>query len=270
MSPPTAGPCWWSPPRPRRRACRARRAHDPVPQIAIITARRQEQVGRDREDVPGLAHAAQVGERDQPKRRHADLRPQRIQGRHGGGDLLHGRRRGHGGRQRVVDQQRRGRHQGRESPQVGLRHGVRPTTGRVGHAHLAVAEGHHAEQDRDRHGDRQRIDERGAGDARQHEREDDLLGRVGRRADRVGAEDRERLPLGQPLADLLLAVERPADQQPLDLGAESTRPRGRSAGRGLGRQLAPSRVAEVRRVRTLDPDPLVARLAACDGTPARS
>ena len=39
----------------------------------------------------------------------------------------------------------------------------------------------------------------------------DLLGRVGRRADRIRAEDRERLGLAQALADLLLARQRPPE-----------------------------------------------------------
>ena len=47
---------------------------------------------------------------------------------------------------------------------------------------------------------------RAATRAAEDEREDDLLGRVGRRADGVRAEDRERLRLRQPLAELLVLV----------------------------------------------------------------
>ena len=39
----------------------------------------QEEVGRDREDVAGLADAAQVRDRDQADAEHTDLDPDRIQ-----------------------------------------------------------------------------------------------------------------------------------------------------------------------------------------------
>ena len=48
--------------------------------------------------------------------------------------------------------------------------------------------------------------ERERGDAAEDQDPQDLLGRVGRRADRVRAEDREGLLLRQALADLLLAT----------------------------------------------------------------
>ena len=51
-----------------------------------------------------------------------------------------------------------------------------------------------------------------AADAAEDQDAQDLLGRVGRRADRVRAEDRQRLLLGQALAELLLARERPAEE----------------------------------------------------------
>ena len=61
------------------------------------------------------------------------------------------------------------------------------------------------------------------GDAAQDEDPQDLLGGVGRRADRVRAEDRERLLLGQSLADLLLARQRPAEEERLGPRPEAAR-----------------------------------------------
>ena len=89
--------------------------------------------------------------------------------------------------------------------------------------------------------DRHREVERGPGDPGQDEREDDLLGRVRGRRDRVRAEDRERLRLGQALADLLLVREGPPQQGALDPDAEGPQGRRRGARGGLGRQLARAR-----------------------------
>ena len=133
-----------------------------------------------------------------------------------GRDLLHGRRRRHGDGQHVVDEQRRGGDQRRDPAEVRLGHRVRPAAGRIGDADLAVAEGDDPEQDRDRDADLDREAERRAADAREQEREDDLLGRVGGRRDRVRAEDRERLLLRQALADLLLVGERPSEEDVLE------------------------------------------------------
>ena len=90
----------------------------------------------------------------------------------------------------------------------------------------------------------------------------DLLGRVRRGADRVRAEDRERLDLGQPLADLLVDRQRPPEQDRADL---RERPAGRRPRRGgglAGNELALVGVAEERGMRSVDPDPAVAELAA--------
>ncbi len=70
----------------------------------------------------------------------------------------------------------------------------------------------------------------------------DLLGRIGRRADRVRAEDRQRLLLRQPLADLVLARQRPAEQRRLRTWANSSPVRrGRALRRLLGASAGPGR-----------------------------
>ena len=89
----------------------------------------------------------------------------------------------------------------------------------------------------------------------------DLLGRVRRRGDRIRAEDRQRLLLVEPLLDLGLAGERPAEDDRAST-RQRTAGRGPRERRGLARdELAGTGVAEVRRVRTLDPDAPIAGLA---------
>ena len=67
-----------------------------------------------------------------------------------------------------------------------------------------------------------------------------------RRRDRVGAEDRQRLLLRQPLVDVLVVRERPADQPRLDPGDGAFAAGPRAGRRGLGDQLAGPGVPEVR------------------------
>ena len=76
----------------------------------------------------------------------------------------------------------------------------------------------------DRHGER----EGGQRDAGEDERADDLLGRVGARADGVRAEDGQRLGLGQALADLLARWQRAPDEDAAGPSA-SARPPASSA-----------------------------------------
>ena len=52
-----------------------------VPMPTISQGEADEQVGRDGEDVAGLAQAAQVGRRDQDDRDHADLDPEVVERR---------------------------------------------------------------------------------------------------------------------------------------------------------------------------------------------
>ena len=118
-------------------------------------------------------------------------------------DLLDGRRRRHGDRQVVVDEQRRGRDERRHAAEVRLRDGVRAAARRVGDAHLAIAEGDDAS--------RQamaieigtaKVSAASAAPAEQ-EGAQDLLGRVGGRGDGVRAED------GQGLASWTVARRAP-------------------------------------------------------------
>ena len=95
----------------------------------------------------------------------------------------------------------------------------------------------HGQEQRDRDGDLDREEQRAR--AGEHEDPQDLLGRVGRRADRVRAEDRERLALGQPLADLLLGRQRAPEDDGADPGEQARRrasaARSRRAWRSAGR-----------------------------------
>ena len=102
------------------------------------------------------------------------------------------------------------------------------------------------------------------GDATEDQHAQDLLGRVGRGADRVGAEDRQRLRLRQALAELLVARQRLADEDAADVRPDATGRGRRRAGRFLGRQVARAGVAEVRRVRPLDADAPVTGLATLE------
>ena len=114
--------------------------------------RAHEEVGGHGEDVAGLPHAAQVGQRDDGHHHDRDGDLPLSEGGHGSHDLLGGRRDRHRHREHVVDEQGRCCDERCPSAQVGLRHRVGPAAGRVGHHHLAVADGHDAEQQGD--GDR--------------------------------------------------------------------------------------------------------------------
>ena len=127
-------------------------------------------------------------------------------------DLLHRRRRRHRDRQDVVDEQRRGRDERDRPADVPARDGVRAAAGRVGDADLAVADGATiASRRADRDADLQAVGERDH--AAEDQDTEDLLCGIRRGADRVGAEDGQRLLLGQPLAQLVLRGQRPADEQ---------------------------------------------------------
>ena len=122
----------------------------------------------------------------------------------------------------VVDEQRRAGDQRRVLAEVLAAHDVAAAAARVGEDRLAVRERDDREQDRDRDRDRdQRVEpER---EARRAERgdEEDLLGRVRRRRDRVGGEDRERDGLRDALVLLLGRRQRPTDQEPFDNGHQA-------------------------------------------------
>ena len=151
-------------------------------------------------------------------------------------------------------------------PDVPARDRVRAAAGRVGDADLAVADRDDRQQDADGDADLQPVGERGH--AAQDQDPQDLLGRVGRRADRVRAEDGQGLLLRQPLPELVLGGERPADEQPADRRRPPAGPGRRGAGGLLGGELARAGVAEVRGVRALEPDAPVAGFAALERPPS--
>ena len=146
-------------------------------------------------------------------REDAEDHPLVVQARDRRSDLLDRRRGRHRDRHHVVDHQRRRRDKRHRPPEVPLGHRVAAAAGRIGEADLAVADGDRDQQDGDRDADPQ--SPRQGGDPAEDQDAKDLLGRVGRRADGVRAEDRERLLLRQPLAELLLARQRPAEQDGL-------------------------------------------------------
>ena len=75
----------------------------------------------------------------------------------------------------------------------------------------------------------------------------DLLGRVGRRGDRVGAEDREGLLLARR-SSISVGRERPAEDHPAGTGPAPARARARHRGRLARDELVGTGVAEVRGV----------------------
>ena len=177
-------------------------------------------------------------------------------------DLLARRRDRHRDREDVVDEQRRRRDERGAAAEVRLRDGVRAAAGRVGDADLAIADRDDREQEGDRDRDRQGHAERRDADPPEEQRAEDLLCRIRARADRVGAEDRKRLRLGQSLADLLVARERPPEQRPSQgrhRAAEGPLLLVRLRARDQGVR---GRVTEVLALRPLDADAPVARLAA--------
>ena len=228
--------------------------------------REDEQVGRDREDVAGLAQAAQVADGDQADRADPDDHAPIEQRREGRDDLLDRRRGRHRDRQDVVDEQRRGRDERDPLADVPAGDRVRAATGRVGDADLAVADRDHDQQAADQDADLEPVGE--GDDAAEDQDPQDLFGGVGRRRDGVRAEDRQRLLLRQALAELVLARERAPEQEPAERGEGLAGGRRRGAGRFLGGQLALAGVAEVRGVRPFDPNPAVARLAALQWLPS--
>ena len=179
-------------------------------------------------------------------------------------DLGDRRGRRHRDRHDVVDEQRRGGDEPEDRREVGPGHDVRAAAVRVGPADLPVRHRHDGQQDgdRDRHLDRQQHRRRAAED----QDPQDLLGRVGRRRDRVRAEDGERLLLVEALVDLGLAGERTPedDRRARRANARPVRVRGIEAA-SRATELARPGVAEVRGVRSLDPDAPVAGLAAGSG-----
>ena len=178
---------------------------------------RGEDVGRDREDVPGLAQAAQVADRDQPDRDERDLDPVVVDRRVDRLELLDRRGRRDRHRHDVVDEQGGRRDEAEQRGEVLARDRVRAAAVGIGPADLAVGQRDDRQQERDPERDLDRVGQR-TGRRGDDEDPQDLLGRVGRRRDRVRAEDRQRLDLGEALADLLLARQGTSEDDRLGPG----------------------------------------------------
>ena len=142
---------------------------------------------------------------------------------------------------------------------------IRATTGRVGDADLAVADRDDDEQAADEDADLESIGQRD--DAAEDQDAQDLFCRIGRRRDRVRAEDGKCLLLRQPFAELVFAGERSSEEEGPERGECLARGRRRDARRLLGGQLVLAGVAEVGSVRSFDPNPTIARLAALERSP---
>ena len=181
-------------------------------------------------------------------------------------DLGDGRGRRHGDGHDVVDQQRGGGDQPEDGRQVRARHDVRAAAARIGATDLPVRHRHDGQQDRDRDRDLDRQEHRAR--ARQQQDAQDLLGRVGRRADRIGAEDRERLGLAQALGDLLFRRQRPPEHDPAHAREEPARRCQGDVGGRLGDERVRPHVPEERCVRTLDAHAPIRRLATPQGAPS--
>ena len=172
----------------------------------------QEHVGRDGENAARLAHAAQIGQRDESDGSHAQPHPQRRQHLHRRHQLIDRRRDRHRHRQDVAHRQRRGGDQAGDLAQIAMGHDVAAAARGVGVDRLAITEDHRRQQHHD--GDRNRERPHQRRDAGRQQDEQDFLRHVGHRRQRVRREDGQRLLLGQALVHLQLAVDRCADQQP--------------------------------------------------------
>jgi hypothetical protein len=106
----------------------------------------------------------------------------------------------------VVDEQRAGRRQAGRAAEVDAGDGVGTAPVRKGPAGLPIGRDDHHQQDRDHH--RHVPGEVEGGQATQAQDEQDLLGGVRDRGQRVAAEHRHRQPLGQQGLRELAAAQR--------------------------------------------------------------
>ena len=236
--------------------------------MATIAERQpDEQVRRDREDVPGLAQAAEVGDRDQRDRHERDLDPDVVGRREDRLDLGDRRRGRDGDGHDVVDQQRRGGDQPEDRREVRPGDDVGPAAVRIGPTDLAVRHRDDRQQERDR-------DRRpgSTGAARPRRRRAGPAGSP--RSRRPTSEIASELKIASAFfferrsSDLLLVRQRPPEDDGPEPGEGATASRPRD-GRRLARdQLARAGVAEVRGMRPFDANPPVARLSALERPPS--
>ena len=149
-----------------------------------------EAVGRDREQRPRLADAAQVHRHQHHDEHRRDDRLVAGEGRDRGRGVLDARRDRHRHGQHVVDEQRGTDRDAGGLAEVDGRDLVVATAARVGVHVLAVRRDDGQHHDRDRDADLPRPDVGGGAGQRQHD--EDLVGGVGDRRERVAGEDRER------------------------------------------------------------------------------
>ena len=221
-----------------QRAERAARAADDEQRVH----REHEAVGREREQRPGLAHAAQVHDREQQDAAERELDPVRVERRRRRGDRDDPRRDRDRDRQHVVREQRGPGDEARDRAEVLLRDDVRAAARLVGAHGLPVRERDDREQQRDRDRDRNDPVQRAERDADEDDHR--RLGGVRDRRERVGCEDREREELREQRLVELVARHRAADDDPLH--DRPSRAAGRARRRLLhlghsGSKLAPAR-----------------------------
>ena len=179
--------------------------------------RDDEAVGREREDEARLAHAAQVDEHEHDEHAEAQLDGVRRELGHGRGDRQHARGDRDGGRQHVVDQQRRGRHEPGHLAEVLLGHDVRAAAVRVGEDRLPVRQHHDQQQRRDDRRDRH--DQPARRDRRRDQHDERRLRRIGDGRERVRGEDRQRDPARQQLVLEAAHGHAAADDRALEAAA---------------------------------------------------
>ena len=175
---------------------------------------RQEEVGGEPEDPPGLPDPEEVPVGEERDEGEGDPHPVPVDGRSDGAERLHpGRHRdGHG--EDVVDEQRDAGDLRGQQAEVVPGDDVGPAGGRVGLDRLAVGEDQDGLDQHHRSGDRE--DEReGRRPDHGHEDAQDLLGRVRDRGQVVRREDGERRRLAEPLVFEPLRGERGPEEEPL-------------------------------------------------------
>ncbi len=175
--------------------------------------REHEEVGRDREEGARLADAAQVHGHQQQHHHGGDGGLVPVEPRDRAGGVLRPGRDAHRDGEHVVDEQRARDRHARPPAQVDGRDLVVAPAARVGVDVLAVRRDHgrHHQGDGDRDLPGPRV---GAG-PREGQHDEDLVGGVGHRRERVAGEDRERDPLGQERLAQLGATELASQQDPL-------------------------------------------------------